>query len=63
MRGLGWVDRLLTLWILLAMVAGVLLGNYTGISTALDTAKVAGVSLPIAVGLWLMMWPVLAKVR
>lgn len=61
MRGLSWVDRLLTLWILLAMVAGVLLGNCTGISAVLDTATIGGVSLPIAAGLWLMMWPVLAK--
>ncbi|KAI7841530.1 hypothetical protein COHA_004701 [Chlorella ohadii] len=63
MHGLSWVERLLTLWILLAMVVGVLLGNFTGISSALETATVGGVSLPIAVGLWLMMWPVLAKVR
>ena len=45
------------------MVLGVLLGYYTGISSVLDTAKIDTVSLPIAVGLWLMMWPVLCMVR
>ena len=57
-------DRWLPLWILLAMAAGLLLGQQVpGLSTALDGLQVAGVSLPIAVGLLVMMYPVLAKVR
>ncbi|KAI8476375.1 MAG: sodium bile acid symporter family-domain-containing protein [Monoraphidium minutum] len=61
---LPWLDRLLPLWIAGAMVGGVLLGVFVpGVGAALGVADVAGVSLPIALGLWLMMWPVLTKVR
>ncbi|MEB7504139.1 ACR3 family arsenite efflux transporter [Arthrobacter koreensis] len=46
------------------MAAGLLLGRFVpGIGPALDSVKVAGVSLPIALGLLVMMYPVLAKVR
>ena len=37
--------------------------NVADMSEKLDTVKVDTVSLPIALGLWLMMWPVLTKVR
>lgn len=42
---------------------GVGQGEFTDISAKLDTVKVDTVSLPIALGLWLMMWPVLTKAR
>jgi ACR3 family arsenite transporter len=58
------LDRLLPLWIGAAMVGGVLLGNtFTGLDETLSRVKVDTVSLPIALGLLLMMYPVLAKVR
>ena len=58
------LDRLLPLWILLAMALGLLIGRLApGVAPALDAAQVSGVSLPIAVGLFLMMYPVLARVR
>jgi ACR3 family arsenite transporter len=61
---LSTLDRLLPVWILLAMAAGLALGKLVpGIGSALDTIKVADVSLPIAIGLLVMMYPVLAKVR
>ncbi|EYT64044.1 arsenic transporter [Dietzia sp. UCD-THP] len=61
---LSFLDRYLALWILVAMAAGLLLGRFVpGIAEALDTVKVADVSLPIAIGLLVMMYPVLAKVR
>lgn len=61
---LSVLERFMPLWILAAMVGGVLLGRFTpGVQQAFSGATIAGVSLPIAVGLWLMMWPVLAKVR
>jgi ACR3 family arsenite transporter len=51
-------------WILLAMAAGLLLGRWLpGVQGALDSVKVGQTSLPIALGLLLMMYPVLAKVR
>merc|ERR1711977_594633 len=63
-KGLGWLDRFLAVWILLAMIVGVLLGNFveeTG--PALQKGKFVGVSVPIALGLLVMMYPILCKVR
>ncbi|RRE02214.1 arsenical-resistance protein [Mycobacteroides abscessus subsp. massiliense] len=61
---LSTLDRYLPLWIGLAMAAGLLLGrNVPGLNSALEKVQVEGISLPIAVGLLIMMYPVLAKVR
>ena len=61
---LSWLDRLLPLWILLAMAAGLLLGRWVpGLQGLLSSVQIDHTSLPIAVGLLLMMYPVLAKVR
>ncbi len=62
--GLSRLDRFLPVWIGLAMVAGLLLGRWVpGMAEALDAVTIGSVSLPIAVGLLVMMYPVLAKVR
>ena len=61
---LSTLDRFLPVWIGVAMVAGLLLGRMIpGLNTALEKIQVDGVSLPIALGLLIMMYPVLAKVR
>ncbi len=61
---LGLVDRWLPAWIGLAMLAGLGLGRVVpGVGDALGRLQVGGISLPIAVGLLVMMYPVLAKVR
>ena len=61
---LSTLDRYLPLWILLAMAAGLLLGRmFGGLNDSLDTIKIDTVSLPIAIGLLAMMYPVLAKVN
>lgn len=61
---LSTLDRFLPVWIIAAMAIGLILGKILpGVGPALDSVKVADVSLPIAVGLLVMMYPVLAKVR
>lgn len=61
---LGLIDRYLTLWIGLTMILGVLIGKYVpAFPKALEAFKVQNVSLPIAIGLFVMMYPILAKVR
>ncbi len=61
---LSTLDRFLPVWIGLAMLVGLLLGRLVpGLGDALSRVQVAGVSLPIALGLLVMMYPVLAKVR
>jgi ACR3 family arsenite transporter len=61
---LSTLDRFLPVWILAAMALGLALGRgVPGLDDALDAVQVGSVSLPIAVGLLLMMYPVLAKVR
>ncbi|HSO38301.1 MAG TPA: arsenical-resistance protein, partial [Labilithrix sp.] len=58
---LSHIDRFLPLWIFVAMGLGIALGRlYPAVGPLLDTVKVGGVSLPIAVGLFWMMYPVLA---
>ena len=61
---LSTLDRFLPVWIGLAMVSGLVLGRLIpGLNDTLDAIKIGTVSLPIAVGLLAMMYPVLAKVR
>ncbi|MFJ5197533.1 ACR3 family arsenite efflux transporter [Streptomyces sp. NPDC088394] len=61
---LSFLDRFLAVWILAAMAAGLGLGRLVpGLGDALAKVTVTGVSLPIALGLLVMMYPVLAKVR
>ena len=63
-KEMSFLDRWLAVWILLAMGLGLALGRFVpGLNTALDSMSVGGISLPIAIGLLVMMYPVLAKVR
>jgi ACR3 family arsenite transporter len=63
-KGLPILDRYLTLWIFLAMGIGIGLGYaFPGISDLIDAFSIDTVSLPIAIGLLVMMYPPLAKVK
>src|SRR5690606_20316435 len=61
---LSTLDRWLPVWIGLAMVAGLALGRLIpGFADLLTRIEISGISVPIALGLLVMMYPVLAKVR
>lgn len=64
MKRLGFLDRFLTLWIFLAMAIGVGAGYvWPQIGKAIESASIGTTSIPIAVGLILMMYPPFCKVR
>ncbi|KAL9111840.1 MAG: hypothetical protein Q9187_007858 [Circinaria calcarea] len=63
-QSLGLLDRFLALWIFLAMAIGIILGNFVpNAGPALQRGKFAGTPVPIAIGLLVMMYPILCKVK
>lgn len=61
--GIGFFEKYLTLWVALCMAAGVLIGKYLpGIPAFLSRFEYANVSIPIAVLIWLMIYPMMLKV-
>lgn len=62
-KRLSTLDKWLPLWIGLAMVAGILLGRFVPALSGCARSYGGGISVPIGIGLLVMMYPVLAKVR
>ncbi|URZ04674.1 ACR3 family arsenite efflux transporter [Clostridium felsineum] len=61
---LFWLDRYLTIWIFLSMAVGILLGwAVPGVATTLSKLSVGATSIPMAIGLIVMLYPPLAKVN
>jgi ACR3 family arsenite transporter len=61
--GIGFFEKYLTVWVILCMAAGVLIGQFLpGIPAFLGRFEYANVSIPIAVLIWLMIYPMMLKV-
>ncbi|KGB78170.1 arsenical-resistance protein [Cryptococcus deuterogattii R265] len=63
-KSLSFLDRFLALWVLVAMILGVVIGEFApNVDAILTGANLKGVSVPVLVGLLCMMWPILTKVQ
>lgn len=61
--GIGFFEKYLTIWVILCMIAGVLIGRFLpGIPAFLGRFEYANVSIPIAILIWLMIYPMMLKV-
>lgn len=62
-QGIGFFEKYLTIWVALCMIAGVLIGKFLpGIPAFLGRFEYAEVSIPIAILIWLMIYPMMLKV-
>ena len=61
--GISFFQRYLTIWVLLCMAAGILIGHFIPIvPQALGKLEIAGISIPIAILIWIMIYPMMIKV-
>lgn len=62
-QGIGFFEKYLTLWVLLCMAAGILIGKFLpGIPNFLEKFEYAEISMPIAILIWIMIYPMMMKV-
>lgn len=61
--GISFFQRYLTVWVLLCMAAGILIGHFIpAVPQALGKLEIAGISIPIAILIWIMIYPMMIKV-
>lgn len=62
-QGIGFFERYLTLWVIICMVIGVLIGKFLpAIPAFLNQFEYANVSIPMAILIWVMIYPMMMKV-
>lgn len=62
-EGISFFQKYLSIWVLLCMIAGILIGKFLPvIPTFLDKLSIAGISIPIALLIWVMIYPMMMKV-
>jgi len=63
-QGIGFFEKYLTVWVLLCMAAGILIGKFmSGIPTFLEKMQFAGQNIPIAILIWIMIYPMMMKIN
>lgn len=61
--GIGFFEKYLTIWVVLCMGAGILIGRFLpGIPTFLEKFQFAGQNIPIAILIWIMIYPMMMKI-
>lgn len=62
-EGITFFQKYLSVWVLLCMVMGILIGKFLPeIPAFLDRLSIAGISIPIAILIWIMIYPMMLKV-
>lgn len=63
-QGIGFFEKYLTVWVFLCMVAGILIGKFLpGVPSVLEKFELAGQNIPIAVLIWIMIYPMMMKIN
>ncbi|MDY6308672.1 MAG: arsenical-resistance protein, partial [Oribacterium sp.] len=61
--GISFFQKYLTVWVLLCMAAGIVIGHFIPVvPEALGRMEIAGISIPIAILIWIMIYPMMIKV-
>lgn len=62
-QGIGFFEKYLTVWVLLCMASGILIGKFLpGIPDFLENVQIAGQNIPIAILIWIMIYPMMMKI-
>lgn len=61
--GIGFFEKYLTVWVLLCMAAGILIGRFLpGVRDVLESIKIGGQNIPLAILMWIMIYPMMVKI-